>query len=205
MAGPRIDRGSFRRKGKQQTLYWRGRVPARDEETGKVIWVDREPSCGTSDQEQANAFRDAYIQEAFDALAEPVQKKPTSSILFHEAAARYVEARGRNEQFLIKIVLEMEEMAISDIDQDYVDKLAARMYPRAKASTLNRCVYTPISAVLNAVASKEYTPPRLKRPKGHLPPSNFRKLPRDWWSRVIPELDYRGVPSMFLFADNRAY
>ena len=92
-----------------------------------------------------------------------------------------MRAGGGNEQFLLKLMPEMEEMPVADIDQDYVDTLAARMYPRAKASTLNRCVYTPISAVLNAIDPKEYTPPRLKRPKGHSAPEKIKLPARDWW------------------------
>ena len=35
--------------------------------------------------------------------------------------------------------------------------------------------------------SKNYTPPAIKRPEGHLAPSNFKRPPKDWFQRVLPE------------------
>ena len=103
------------------------------------------------------------------------------------ARVRYLKKGGSNDEYFPRILDEIENMPVCDITQDVIDDLAEKLYPGRTAATLNRQVYTPIAAVLNALASKTYTPPRITRPKGHLAPSNFKRPPKDWFQRVLPE------------------
>ena len=101
---------------------------------------------------------------------------------------RYAKKKiGANGEYLPKIVREIGMMPIAEIHQETIDALAEKLYPGRSAATLNRHIYTPITAVLNAMASKTYAPPRIKRPEGHLANSNFQKPPKDWFQRVLPE------------------
>jgi integrase len=187
MANRGVDRGSFRRKGKKGTLYWRGTLPKRTD--AGVIREPVERSCGTSEEADARKFRDALIKDAYDALTQPFEGASSLGMSFLEAIDNY-ERSGRgngNERFLIQLAHEIGHVPIAEIDQDFVDRLAATLYPNALPSTRNRSIYTPISAVLCSISLKGYTAPRLKRPKGHLRPSNFKRPPEDWWAKVLPE------------------
>ena len=83
------------------------------------------------------------------------------------------------------ILDEIGTMPLSEVTQEVIDRIAAKLYPGASAATRNRQVYTPIAAILNKAETVDYRPPRLKRPKGYLPPSNFIAPRKDWWKRVI--------------------
>ncbi len=184
MAKRRDDRGSFREKS--GSLYWRGQLPEKTEDS-EVFWRPCERSTRTLDVQKARQVVEAWRREAFAALSKPVEKKPVVGMLFSEAVQRYAQQHDGNVEYLLKINEEIGMMPVSEIDQELIDGLAATMYPGRTAATLNRHVYTPITAVLNAVASKGYTPPRVKRPKGHLAPSNFQRPPKDWFVRVLDE------------------
>jgi integrase len=186
MAKRRDDRGSFREKS--GSLYWRGWLPEKTE-VGEIVWRSCERSARTLDVQKAWAVVEAWRQEAFTALSKPVEKRPGSGIVFAEAVKRYAKQHGGNSEYLIKLIDEIGMTPVEDIDQELIDGLAEKMYPGRAAATLNRHVYTPICAVLNAVASKKYKPPRIKRPKGHLAPSNYQRPPKDWFQRVLPECE----------------
>ena len=188
MANRGADRGSFRRKGKKGTLYWRGSLPKRTE--NGVIREPVERSCGTAEEAAARAFRDALIKDADDALMLPIEESsPAQGVTFLEAIDHY-ERLGKgdgNERFLIQLSHDLGAIPITEIDQDFVDRYAYSRYPEALSSTINRAVYTPISCVLRSLNIKGYTAPRFKRPEKHLRPSNFKRPPDDWWARVLPE------------------
>lgn len=184
MAKRRADRGSFRER--RNALYWRGQLPEKTE-SGEIVWRSCERSTRTLDPTKAWQIVDAWRQEAFAALAKPVEK-PSTEVLFAHAVTRYAKKKiGANGEYLPKIVREIGMMPIAEIHQETIDALAEKLYPGRSAATLNRHIYTPITAVLNAMASKTYAPPRIKRPEGHLANSNFQKPPKDWFQRVLPE------------------
>jgi len=138
MANRGVDRGSFRRKGKKATLYWRGTLPRRTNEG--VVREPVERSCGTPDEAQARTFRDALIKDAYDALTQPFKGASSLGMSFLEAIDNY-ERSGRgngNERFLIQLAHEIGHVPITEIDQDFVDTLAATLYPDALPSTRNR-------------------------------------------------------------------
>jgi integrase len=80
---------------------------------------------------------------------------------FLDAAVRYMAAHGE-QRFLQPIVESIGRMALASIDQATIETLALRLYPKASPATLNRQVYTPVSAVLKHVKVEW----ELKRPKG---------------------------------------
>ncbi len=183
MARRRADRGSFREK--HGALCWRGQLPEKTE-GGEIVWRPVERSTRTLDQAKARLVVDAWQQESFAALSKaPV--KQSSSILFAHAVTRYLKKVDKNHEYLGPILDEIGLIPIEEVDQETVEELAVKLYPGRTAATLNRQVFTPICAVLNVMASKTYTPPRIKRPKGHLAPSNFKRPPKDWFQRVLPE------------------
>ena len=187
MARRRSDKGNLRWKG--DTLYWCGTVPVgTDAETGKVVWGYRERSTGASDEREAWKRGREIQAEFLEALSRPLKKKPAASMTLIAAIHLYLKAVGRNGEYLEKFVDDCPNMPINEIDQGWLDERAERYYPGRTAATKNRAVYTPMSAVLNHVASvvKDFNPPRIKRPRGWLPPSNFKKPPDDWWARVVP-------------------
>jgi integrase len=184
MAGRKADRGSFRER--HGALYWRGQLPEKTED-GEVIWRFCERSTKTLDLVKARSLVDAWRAEAYARLAKPIEKKPARGLVFAEAVFRYVKSGGKNKVYLLKILDEIGMIPILDVTQHIIDGLAEKLYPGRTSATLNRHVYTPICAVLNTMASKEYTPPRIRRPKGHLAPSNFQRPPKDWFQRVLPE------------------
>lgn len=72
---------------------------------------------------------------------------------FLEAAVAYMEAGGER-RFLAPLIKHFGTTPLSDIDQTAIDRAAKILYPSGKSSTLNRQVYTPVSAVLKFAAKR---------------------------------------------------
>lgn len=84
---------------------------------------------------------------------------------FVEAATVYMEA-GKPNDHLAALIAEIGHRKLSDIDQNFVDRLAKKMKPSAAPATLIRQIYTPISSVMNFSAPKLCDHIRLTKPKG---------------------------------------
>lgn len=69
---------------------------------------------------------------------------------------------GRDDPNLVQLLAELQETPLDKINQTLVDATAAKLFPDASDATRNRCVYTPISAVLRHVGRVVL----IKRPKG---------------------------------------
>jgi len=80
---------------------------------------------------------------------------------FAEAASAYMKAGGERN-YLAPIIEHFRNTPIAQIDQVAIDNAAALLYPNATAATLNRQVYTAISAVLKRAGEER----KIKRPKG---------------------------------------
>ena len=85
----------------------------------------------------------------------------TKAVGFAAAAAAYMKAGG-DRKYLAPLIQHFLHMPIADIDQVMIDNAATEIYPEASAATLNRQVYTPISAVLKRAGIER----QIKRPKG---------------------------------------
>jgi integrase len=143
----------------RRSPYWRVR--------GTEHGIYRDSSTETRDKRKAQQFLLAWRAEAErSALSgEPERDRLT----FAAAAISYMQA-GHDKRFLAPLIRALGEMAIEDIAQADVDRVATTAYPDATAATRNRQVYTPLSAVMKHAGVDK----RIRRPKG-------------WRSRPRPE------------------
>jgi integrase len=80
---------------------------------------------------------------------------------FAHAALAYMKAGGERT-YIGKLLEHFGDEPASRIDQSAIDAAAAILFPRAGPATRNRCVYTPISAILRQSGQRL----DLRRPKG---------------------------------------
>lgn len=138
-------------------------VPPRE---GKSpYWTIRGTYLGRRIDKSSKARRRAVAEKALKKLERTIEcgeffvaGEPT----FASAAADYLNAGGE-ERFLKPLLLHFKETVLSAIDQAAIDRAADKLHPKAPASTRNRQVYTPVSAVLRDAGRS----PDLRRPKGH--------------------------------------
>lgn len=84
---------------------------------------------------------------------------------FEEAAEQFMLAGGSPDH-LTAILSEIGPTRLADINQVFVDRLAQRMRPTQRPSTVLRQVYAPISAVMNHAARQGLCDPFLiRKPK----------------------------------------
>ncbi|MBL8908036.1 MAG: site-specific integrase [Rhizobiales bacterium] len=149
-------------------LYLRGTV--------RGIVVDE--STRTDDKEAAEAIR---ISREAELLNRSVfGRRATATFL--EAAVIYMEAGGEST-YVGKLVDHFGTLQLQSIGQLEIDQAARKLYPNAAPATLNRQVYTPISAILKKAAKAklvEFFPiSRPKEPEGrvrYLTPGEADKL-----------------------------
>ncbi len=86
----------------------------------------------------------------------------------------YLEAGG-STRFIENICKKIDPVKLAAIDQKTIDKIANQLQPSAKPSTLNRQVYTPISAIMTFSAKRGLCEYRaMQRPK--MPTGRIRYL-----------------------------
>jgi integrase len=78
-------------------------------------------------------------------------RKATATFL--EAAVGYMEGGGE-ARFMKPLVDHFAATPLASIDQSAIERAAKTLYPAVTASTLNRQVYTPVSAVLKYAAAR---------------------------------------------------
>lgn len=125
-------------------IYLRGTVRgiSIDETTGITIG-------STKAANEYKAHREAEL------LAESIYGKRAVAT-FSQAALSYIEAHGET-RFLAPIITYFgTSTKLAKIGQDEIDIAARKLYPTQAASTLNRQVYTPISAVLKHAARRKW-------------------------------------------------
>lgn len=84
---------------------------------------------------------------------------------FAEAADAYM-ASGGSTDHMKALLLKIGARKLADLKQIEIDRLARDMKPKAKASTLVRQIYTPVSAVMNFAAEQGLCDPvRYRKPK----------------------------------------
>lgn len=118
-------------------------------------------STGTADRAKAEELRLKREREVFDQAALGKERPAT----FAEAVAGYVGAGGE-ARFLMPILDNFKDKPVQDIRQADVDELVSKLYPKAKASTVNRQCISPIISVLNYARDAE------------MPGANIRKIRR---------------------------
>jgi integrase len=155
------------REGK--TPYWYVR--------GKYLGVAIDRSTGTSERRAAATIFATWKRQAERGeFSKPAEKDQPE--LFLSAAKAYMLAGGER-QYVEAICNKWPTKMLADIDQIAIDTLANELYPDAPASTRNRQVYTPISAILKHVGIEK----KIHRPKG------WRGNKRTFW--LPPEPTFR--------------
>ena len=134
---------------------------------GTIRGVTVDESTGVADRKAAETIR---AQREWEIIQASIHgRKATASFL--EAAVGYMEARGER-RYLKRLIDHFGNLPLAKIDQATIDRAAKVLYPTAAASTLNRQVYTPISAVLKHGAARglcEYRQiERPTQPKGRV-------------------------------------
>lgn len=96
-------------------------------------------------------------------------RKVTATFL--EAAVAYMEGGGER-RFLAPLVKHFGGTALANIDQAAIDRAGKLLYPSATPGTLNRQVYTPVSAILKFAAKRGmcefHLIDRPRQPKGRV-------------------------------------
>lgn len=142
-----------------KTPYWYVR--------GTLLGIRLHRSTGVNQQKEARVVLKRWRAEILSGrysygVSSAAEVGPT----FMAASRAYMEAGGE-VAFLASILAwrgdgAIHALALADVDQLAIDRLAAVMYPAATAATRNRQVYTPISAVLKRAGIER----QIKRPKG---------------------------------------
>jgi integrase len=146
---------------------------------GKVRGVRVRESCGTDDEETAEAIR---ARREWEILQGSVfGTKATGTFL--AGVAVYLE-NGGERRFLQPLIDHFGATALDKIDQDAIDAAAKAIYPGLAPATISRQVYTPMVAVISAAALRKLCSPlKITRPK--LPRGRVRWLTHDEAHRLI--------------------
>jgi integrase len=155
-------------------------VPPREGKTpfwyvrGKYLGIALDRSTGARERRAATTIFNTWKRQAERGeYAKPAEAADPG--LFLSAAKAYMLAGGER-QYVEAIGVKWAAKRLADIDQVAIDTLAAELYPNAPASTRNRQVYTPVSAILKHVGIDK----KIKRPKG------WRGSKRTFWLQPEP-------------------
>jgi integrase len=116
---------------------------------GTVRGVSVDESTGVADRKAAEAIRARREWEIIQGSIHG--RKATASFL--EATVSYMEAGGER-RYLKRLIDHFGNLPLAKIDQIAIDHAGKILCPLAAPSTLNRQVYTPISAVLKHGAAR---------------------------------------------------
>lgn len=162
-------------------------VPPREGKTpfwyvrGKYLGIALDRSTGARERRAATTIFNTWKKQAERGeYAKPVEA--TDPGLFLSAAKAYMQAGGER-QYVEAISVKWAAKLLADIDQVAIDTLATELYPNAPASTRNRQVYTPVSAILKHVGIDR----KIKRPKG------WRGNRRTFWLAPEPTFALLGA------------
>ncbi|MEP0316810.1 MAG: tyrosine-type recombinase/integrase [Hyphomonas sp.] len=104
----------------------------------------KDRSLKTRSREQAEALREAAERTVFEQVI--LGKRPAQT--FAELAVDYLKAGRDLGPKAEDIIADLAEKHLDDITPADCDRLAARIYPTAKPSTVNRNIISPISAIM---------------------------------------------------------
>src|SRR5262245_16093283 len=116
---------------------------------GTVRGITVRESTGVADAKAAEAIR---AQREWEIIQRSVFG-PEATATFVGAAVSYLEAGGER-RFLKPIIARLGSVPLAKIDQAMIEQTARTLCPNASPATHNRCVFTPISAVLNHAAKR---------------------------------------------------
>ena len=146
---------------------------------GTLRGIRLEESTGTDDKKTAEEIR---AKREAEILAESVYGR-RATITFASAALSYLENGGR-KRFLDPVIKHFGTTPLGQIDQDAIDRMARKLYPKASDATRNRQAYTPASAVMRHAARRGWCPALiLERPA--VPDDRVRWLTLEEANRLI--------------------
>ena len=165
-------------------VIWK--APYRQED-GALEYRRTERSTGCSDRKLAEKQAKLFQNEAIvKANIQPAPKREQTT--FAEAALAYAQ-NGKSCRFLPRLIEEIGNKRLVDIDQSLAQDLCRKFHPDSPPSTLNRTIFTPIMAVVNFDAAMKKLPPfKLQRPKGHNKLTPRKSPKQDWFAKVLPLL-----------------
>jgi integrase len=129
---------------------------------GTYLGVSVEQSSGT-DRRSVAVQQLRKLERAIEAGEYPPvapvarSNEPT----FLSAALAYMEAGGERK-YAAPLIKHFAETPLSQIDQAAIEQAATTLRPNATGATRNRCVYTPVSAILHHAGISL----QVRRPKG---------------------------------------
>lgn len=134
---------------------------------GTIRGVTVDESTGVDDEKAAEAFR---AKREWDIINGQITgRRPVATFL--EAAVAYMEDEGES-RFLDPLIKHFGTMPLDEIDTAIIETAAKKLYPGRAASTRNRQVFTPVSAVIRhaAVRGRAQLKPidRPKQPRGRV-------------------------------------
>lgn len=107
-------------------------------------------STGTADREKAEAYRRKLEAETYDYIA--LGNAPPAT--FADAVIVYAKGGGE-KKYLTKLVKYFKEKPLKDIGQQEINDAVDILYPKAKASTINRSLISPFITVARAAIKAE--------------------------------------------------
>lgn len=132
------------------------------------VKVDR--SAGTRSLAEAEAIREKWEREIFAQVVHG--KRPGAT--FAELAADFLRAGRSLGPQAEAIITQLGNRDAATITPADCDALAAKIYPGAKPSTVNRNIISPISALMNWAAAAD------RAPKRSWPRRRERQSATDW-------------------------
>jgi len=137
---------------------------------GTVFGVAVAESTKTADKKQAEVFRVHREAEIFKRKTGGAKATAT----FLEAAVMFMD-NGGESRFLEPLLRHFGETLLTNIGQAEVEQCAKKLYPKGAPGTIDRQVFSPVSAVLTHAAKRKLCDkPMFERPK--LPKGRVRWL-----------------------------
>lgn len=114
---------------------------------------------------------------------------------FAEAAASYIE-HGGQAQYLGRIVDRLGDKAMTEIFPFDVKQLASTLYPSHQNSTRNRCVITPVRAVVYHAYDRGWGPAIRLRNLKEDPPKRKKAASQAWLHAFFRQCAKDGLPHL---------
>ncbi len=138
---------------------------------GTIRGVAVDESTGTDSKPAADAIR---IKREAGILNRSIHGA-ASQTGFLEAAVGYLE-NGGERRFMIPLLDHFGATRLSDIDQQAIERAAIALYPGRAPATINRQLYTPMSAIIAYGAGRNMCAPlRLRRPRETMKPVRWMR------------------------------
>jgi integrase len=148
---------------------------------GSVRGIRVDESTGVADKKRAEEIR---IKREGQLLTQSIHGDPAVRT-FADAVASYLESGGEGAHLSPIVEHFGGKTLLAAIGQAEIESAAKKLFPRVSAATINRKVYTPISAVLHHAARKGWcAKPVIARPDGH-DKARVRWVTRDEAERLI--------------------